>query len=180
MTQNVEIMSLNVNGLGNAIKRARVMAKVKKEKKHVVFLQETHLSPQEHEKLKKFGYKKISHSSHIHSHKRGVAILISNSLKFEIFKEIKDKEGCYVIVKGKAENTVLTLICVYAPPNSHKNFFKNLFDVISLEAEGICICGGDFNVILNYNIDTTSQHRNKKKIGKLLNTTLNETGFVDV
>lgn len=52
--------------------------------------------------------------------------------------------------------------------------------MISLESEGICICGGDLNVILNYNLDTTSQSRNKKAFGKFLNTTLKETGFVDV
>jgi len=64
MVQKLEIMSLNVNGLGNATKRARVMTKIKKENKHVIFLQETHLSPNEHEKLKKFGYKEICHSSY--------------------------------------------------------------------------------------------------------------------
>lgn len=53
-------MSLNVNGLGNAIKRARVMTKIKKENKHVIFLQETHLSPQEHEKLKNLDMRKYA------------------------------------------------------------------------------------------------------------------------
>lgn len=47
-------MSLNVNGLGNPIKRAKVMTKIKKENMHLIFLQETHLSPQENEKFKKF------------------------------------------------------------------------------------------------------------------------------
>ena len=97
-------------------------------------------------------------------------------MKFDIYKEIKDKEGRYVIVKGKAENSKLTLVCIYAPPNSDRSLFKDLFDVISLESEGICICGGDLNVILNYNLDTTSQIRNKR----FLNTTLKETGLVDV
>lgn len=118
MSQNLEIMSLNVNGLGNVVKRARVMTKIKKERKHIIFLQETHLSPQEHDKLKKFGYRKICYSSHTHSHKRGVAILISNCFQFEILKEVREKEGRYVIVKGRAENTILTLVCIYAPPNS--------------------------------------------------------------
>lgn len=173
-------MSLNVNGLGNPIKRARVMTKIKKENKHVVFLQETHLSPQENEKLKKCGYRKVYYSSHVHSHKRGVAILILNSFTFEIIKEIKDKEGRYIIVKGKTSNSILTLVCIYAPPNSDKSFFKDLLDVIALEAEGVCICGGDLNIILNYDLDTTSQNRNKKCLTKYLNTTLEETGLVDV
>lgn len=53
----ITLMSLNVNGLGDPVKRARVMAKLRKEKSQINFLQETHLSRSEHEKLKKFGYK---------------------------------------------------------------------------------------------------------------------------
>lgn len=44
----IEIMSLYVNGLGNPAKRAKVIAKLKKEKKHIFLLQETHLSNEEH------------------------------------------------------------------------------------------------------------------------------------
>ena len=47
-----KVVSLNVNGLSNPIKRAKFMAKFRKEKIQVVFLQETHLSIEEHEKLK--------------------------------------------------------------------------------------------------------------------------------
>ena len=52
----IKLMSLNVNGLGNPVKRARVITKLRKEKTQINFLQETHLSRSEHEKLKKFGY----------------------------------------------------------------------------------------------------------------------------
>jgi len=41
--RDIELMSLNVNGLGNPVKRTKVIAKLKKEKKHIYFLQETHL-----------------------------------------------------------------------------------------------------------------------------------------
>ena len=53
----VKLMSLNVNGLGNPIKRSKVMSKLKKEKADIIFMQETHLSQQEHEELKRFGFK---------------------------------------------------------------------------------------------------------------------------
>lgn len=45
---------------------------------------------------------------------------------------------------------------------SNKDFFKSLFDTIALEAEDICVCGGDFNVLMDYDMDTTSLKRNKK------------------
>ncbi len=59
MTNHIKIMSLNVNGLNSPIKRQKVMAKLKKEKAQIIFLQETHLSQLEHNKLKKYGYRNL-------------------------------------------------------------------------------------------------------------------------
>ena len=98
---DVKIASLNVNGLNNPIKRKKVITKMKRENIHVIYLQETHLSQQEHSKLGSFGYKNAFYSTFKNGPKRGVAILISNYVNFEFIKEIRDKEGRYVIVKGK-------------------------------------------------------------------------------
>lgn len=81
------------------------------------FLQETHLTQQEHKKFRKFGFKNVFFSSCKKGPKRGVAILISNSISSEVIKEINDKEGRYVIVKGKLNNNLVTLVNVYVPPN---------------------------------------------------------------
>lgn len=176
----IKILSLNVNGLGNPVKRAKIMTKLKKEKTQINFLQETHLTKAEHEKLKKFGYKNTFYSSYTNARKRGVAILMSNVIKFECIKEIKDKEGTYIIVKGKIDQIIITLVNIYAPPGSNKDYFKSLFDTIALEAEGICICGGDLNVLMDHDMDTTSLKRNKKSIIKLVRNTWGEMGFFDV
>lgn len=178
--EELKIISLNVNGLGNPVKRAKVMRKLKKEKLQICFLQETHLSQSEHEKLKKFGFRKSYYNSFTNTRQRGVAILISNSIPFECHKEIKDGEGRYIIVKGSIEQTTVTLVNVYAPPEADRGCFKSLFDTIALETEGLCICGGDFNVVLNYGLDTTSKKRSKTHISKLLNNTLEDMGFFDV
>lgn len=132
-------MSLNVNGLGNPVKRAKVIAKLKKEKNNIFFLQETHLSNEEHEKLKKFGFKNIFYSSCSTSRKRGVIILIPKGVNFECHKEVKDKEGRYVIVKGTINSNVVTLVNVYAPSESNKQYYKALFDIVAKEMEGVCI-----------------------------------------
>lgn len=135
------MVSLNVNGLNNPIKRGKVLTKFRKEEMQVILLQETHLSVQEHEKLKRYGYNNTFYSS-FKQGRRGVATLIGNSVKFEINKEIYDREGRYVVIKGKMEGQMVTLINVYAPPDSDKTFFKELFDIIAVEMEGILICGG--------------------------------------
>jgi hypothetical protein len=56
------------------------------------------------------------------------------------------------------------LINVYAPPESNKQFFKTLFNVIATESEGVLICGGDFNINMNQCLDTTSLKGSKKQI----------------
>lgn len=90
-SNNVRIASLNVNGLNNVIKRGKVMQKLGKIQ--VIYLQEMHLNQQEHDKLRKFGFKNTFFSSFKKGPKKGVAILISNSVNFELIKEINDKEG---------------------------------------------------------------------------------------
>lgn len=56
----------------------------------------THLSPSEQDKLKKYGYRQTFYSSFKKFFKKGVSILIYNSLNFDLLKEISDKEGRYV------------------------------------------------------------------------------------
>ena len=77
---------------------------MKREIIHVIYLQETHLSQQEHSKIGLFGYK----------------------------------------------NAV-----------SEKTFLKSVFEIIVLENEGTLIWAGDFNMILNPKLDTTTAKRNK-------------------
>lgn len=89
----------------------------------IIFLRETHLTQLEHEKLKIYGYRRSYYSSYKDGHRRGVATLISNKIKFDFGKEIRDKEGRYIIVKGTLENEPITLVNVYAPPESDKYFF---------------------------------------------------------
>ena len=52
-SDKVKIISYTVNGLLNPIKRSKILTKMKKERAHVVYLQETHLNDKEHEKLKR-------------------------------------------------------------------------------------------------------------------------------
>ena len=127
-----------------------------------------------------FGFRKSYFSSHTNTRQRGVAILISNSIDFECREEIRDKEGRYIIIKGSIDQNTITLVNVYAPPESDQSFFKFLFDEIATQMEGMCVCGGDFNVVPNHNQDTTSKNRSKKHLSQLLNRACEEMGFFDV
>lgn len=180
MYRNFKIVSLNVNGLINPIKRDKIITKMKREKKQIIFFQETHLSQAEHEKLKRFGYRNTFHSTFKDGHKRGVSILIHNSLNFELLKEIRDKEGRYVLVRCRLENRLVTLLNVYIPPGNSQNVLKVLFELIDSESQGTLVCGGDFNMVLNNKKDSTSHKRNQTSQGKMFKRCLEEAGLMDI
>lgn len=49
----IKLASYNVNGVLNPIKRTKILNKMKREGVDVIYLQETHLTEKEHEKLKR-------------------------------------------------------------------------------------------------------------------------------
>ena len=53
----VKLISYNINGLLNPIKHSTILFKMKKQQALVEYLQETHLSDNEHGKLKRMGFK---------------------------------------------------------------------------------------------------------------------------
>lgn len=73
----------NVQGIGNVIKRKKILTQLKKLKCDVPFLQETKLSDTEHIKLQSDWVGKIYFSSYCQA-KRGTAILIHKNIPFTL------------------------------------------------------------------------------------------------
>ena len=103
------------------------------------------MSDTEHTKLGRLGFKHVFSSSHVTGNKRGVTILIRSTVNYEHILHKKDREGRNVLVKGKLDGSLITLLNVYAPPNSDWSFYRQIFDIMTSEAEGVLICGGDLN-----------------------------------
>ena len=179
-SHSLKCASLNVNGLSNPVKRRKVLAKMKKDKVQIIFLQETHMSKNEHEKLKNLGYLNSFFSSCENSLKRGVATLISNSLNFELIIKKSDTQVRYVIIKGRIDNILVTFANIYTPPESDRKFCKSLFHTSTSESEGVLVCAGDWNTVLNYSMDTTSTKRQNWLKSRDLNLLIQETGLFDV
>lgn len=124
----LKVISFNVKGILNPAKRSKILSKMKKEKANVVLLQETHLTPLEHDKLQRMGLSRVYCSSYKSGRRRGVAILISQTVSFELLSKVTDKEGRYIIVSGKIDGVTITLCNIYAPPGSDFNFYRKIFD----------------------------------------------------
>ena len=117
MTLNsyLSIVALNVNGLNDPIKRCRVSNWIKQQDPSVCCLQETHLRPKDTSSQKLKGWRTIYHSNG-HQKKTGVAILISNKLKFIPKTIVRDEEEHYIILKGSIQGKdPRTIMNIYAP-----------------------------------------------------------------
>ena len=70
---------------------------------------------------------------------------------------------------GRAGEGVLDVLAQAAAPASRPWITRKKMDGWrAVEAEGTCICGGDLNVLMDYDMDTTGFKRNNKSITKLV------------
>ncbi len=173
-------VSFNVNGLHSPIKRGKVLSKLKKDKIQIAFLQETHMSDIEHNKLNKMGFKYVYSSSYKVGRRRGVATLISSTVKYEHISEFKDKQGRFILTIGKVEGVLVSLFNVYIPPGSDWSFYKKIFEIMTIKSQGTLVCGGDFNIRLNPRLDSSSVKPHSKGISKKVNALMKEVGIVDI
>ena len=98
INKHLSIITLNVNGLKDLIKRHRVADWIKKQKPSICCLQETHLRTKDTYRLKVRGWEKIFHANG-QDRKAGVAMLTSDKRDFKIKAIKKDKEGHYTMIK---------------------------------------------------------------------------------
>lgn len=176
----IKVASFNINGIHNPIKRWKILSKLKKDKVQIAMLQESHLDDSEHTKLNKMGFKHVYFSSHSSGRRRGVAILISGVLNYEHIVEHKDSEGRFILIIGKIDGVLITLINVYAPPGSDWSFYKFIFELLTTKSQGLMICAGDFNVRLNPKLDSSNGKSNSKRTSERIKNMINELGIVDV
>ncbi len=145
------LLSLNVNGLNDRIKRTALVDWLKCMKVDVACLQETHAPS--HESIRKWfansGFRVVSSSV---SNKRcGSAILVKDSLNVK--QVIRDDAGRFVQALVDFGEDQLSFISLYAPnKNPDRNaFFSSLTGLIDLTRPTF-VCG-DFNSVLNSDLD---------------------------
>ena len=176
----INLISLNVNGLLNPTKQRKVISKLKKENIDVAFLQETHMTGLEHEKLRRQGFKYVFASSNGLRHTRGVAIMISGKIMYDHISTIKDKEGRFVMTKGRIDGNIFTFYNIYIPPNSDLALYTQIFDKIATESQGILVCAGDMNTTLGPLDSSGRRSAQSNKTTKKIKSLISELGLLDV
>lgn len=65
------------------------------------------------------------------------------------------------------------------PLGSSTDFFKEILSLVATEADGTCICAGDFNLSLTPKMDTTSREQKKTCFEKQFKKILQELGLTE-
>ena len=159
----MHITSFNVNGISQEKKRKLIFAKCN-ELNSIIFLQETHSTPNDENRWKNdwSGNIVFAHGS---SKSKGVCIMIPQNIDHDIEDKIIDDNGRILIIKIKI-NTELFILCnIYAPTRQFKaeqiKFIKDFKNYLSKYEHQNLIIGGDFNLYLNPTLDKLDSMSNK-------------------
>ena len=167
---NFKIISLNVRGLNNTIKRRKIFMWFHRQTAHCYCLQETVSTEQSINTWRsEWGGNIYSHRS---NHSKGVMILVNPRYQLDVIRGTKDKNGRSIILEIKLDNRNRVLANVYAPndiPQQIK-FYQNSNQTLRGFSDSNLIIGGDFNCAL------TPKDRKSVKRGSNKHTVINEIG----
>ena len=98
----------------------------------------------------------------------GVLIAFSEGLEFNTTKEFTDQNGLYIVLQVDNQGNPYVLINYYAPnlETQQVSALDELTTVLSnleLKENINLISGGDFNLILNLNLDADGGNPTRKK-----------------
>lgn len=149
------ISSLNSRGLRNKVKRKSVFHKLKQNKYDIICVQESYVSDLDIDQWEREWGGKIYHCSNT-NHSSGQMIMCRKHLPYET--ECITASHRILIINIKFEKDSLFVINAYGPNNKNEkyNFFKQLQTEIEKLPHRNWILCGDFNTVLDNDLDIIS------------------------
>ena len=106
-----------------------------------------------------------------------MSILISDKIDFKIKNIIRNKEGCYIMIKGSIQEEDVTIVNVYASNIEAPQYIRQTLTGIRGETDSNTIIVGDFNAPLSP-MDRSSKQRTNKET-QTLNETIDQMDLTD-
>lgn len=163
MIDCLHIFSQNCQGLGNFQKRRDLFHYVKSKNYNIVCLQDVHIQRSMESYVKaEWGFD--AYFSSFSSNKRGVMVLINSNFDQKVENIKTDPSGNFIILDMVIQGKKITLVNLYGPNEDNPQFYNNLqHEVSEFDNEYVIMCG-DWNLVLNPDVDTQNYlHINNPK-----------------
>ena len=174
---SVSIMTLNVRGLQDKIKR-RSIFNFYRSKKRIICLQETHSKPEDENGWSMEWGSEILFS-HGNGDARGVCILLPRHLHYVIELVDRDDEGRILGVSLKINDYPLSIWNIYAPNKDEPKYFLKVAKMMERSSKNRIIIG-DFNLVMDVKKDRLKSNINNTKAEAVLKELMNEILLVDI
>lgn len=177
---DIKLCSYNVRGLGNKSKREHIFAWLKEKQFSVCLLQETHSGDGTHDVWgTEWGID--SFFSGKKNNSEGIAILVNSNFSYNI-KEHKEiivgrVQALELIINDKE----LVILNIYGPNSDDIFCFEMLENYLKENLDKTVIIGGDFNTVLNIELDKKNGRIDTHKLCRSkLNKMIDEYELVDI
>ena len=165
--------------MGNKLKRKSIFHYLKDKGLDIIFLKETH-STGKSLKLWKTEWNGEWIGSSGVANARGTAILINKKCDIQIDCTRIDHEGRINLLNFSKDNIKYTVCNLYAPNEDNPNFFKRVFKMLDKHGQENVIVGGDFNLVLNTEMDRLNSQYNNKQAAEYINNVISEGHLCDI
>ena len=119
----------------------------------VICLQDTHLTNHDFHWLKTIWEGEIFLNRY-KTNARGVAVLISNTIEYKVSHSEGDAIGNMLLLDMIISDIKIRLINIYGPNTDDCSFFNKIRDLLQEHEQDYVIWCGDFNIILNPDLDS--------------------------
>ena len=174
------IASINALGLRSSDRRQTAFNHFKRNKYDIIFLQETHWTP-DIENIIQHEWQGGIFCSHGSPTARGVAILFNPHLNYTITNNTRDQDGRIIDVTITLDDHPINLVNIYAPSTDTERrfFYSNLEPFLSSTDSNII--GGDFNSISDLKLDKLGGNPEPRQSAvNTLNTVIAPFDLIDI
>ena len=139
----LSIISLIVNRLNAQIKRHRIAEWIRNHNPTICCLQETHLKTKYLDRLKVKGWKKI-YSKQMDKKKSQGSILISDKIHFKTKTIKRDREGHFIVLKGRIYQEDINIVNISAPNIGAPKYIRKILEHFKKDIHSTTLIIGGF------------------------------------
>ena len=150
--ETLKVLSASCQGLREKKKRYDVINYFDGLRPNIICFQDTHLTKKEIDEIAMVtGYETYISGSKTNA--RGVAFLIKNNFEYKVKNFEDDDSGNWQVIDVDTASITLRIVNIYAPNSESPEFFSNLTQFIENNEQDYLIICGDFNLVLDPNLD---------------------------